>query len=99
MSEERTFDLMLWVPTVAVALAIITAIVAAVVLVNADKQQEPERPEATSLDVVSYDAPLWASERITDCWYMQDRRSNRAWWLMKLDGQWLGLDAGEVKSE
>ena len=80
-----------------VILAIVGALcVATMVTAQPQPKAEDTRPQPDQLDIVSYAPPLWASERISDCWHMQDRRNHRNYWLIKIDGQWLGLDAGEV---
>lgn len=61
-------------------------------------QARDTRKEARGLDIVSYDPPAWGKERISDCWEVEDRLNNRKYWLLKVDGQWVPLDIGEVEN-
>ena len=79
-----------------VGIVVVVIALAAAALLSPSTQQQETRPTPDQLDVISYDAPPWASERITDCWYVQDRSHHYGYWLIKLDGQWLGLPTGEV---
>ena len=78
---------------IAAVFAVICALFGCIV---GGEEVESTRPIPDALDVVSYDAPMWATERMSDCWLLQDRQHHRNWWLIKLDGQWVTLDAGEV---
>jgi len=84
-------------PRAAIALIVFASVVVgATLLVTQCTGPEPERPVPTQLDVVSYAAPTWAGNRVSDCWLVQDRTLHHDWWMMKLDGEWVTLDAGEV---
>ena len=81
---------------VVVAFVMVIAIVSAVV--TNGQERESTREQARALDIVSYDPPAWGKERISDCWEVEDRLNNRKFWLIKVDGQWVPLDIGEVEN-
>lgn len=87
----------------AVIVAIVMVIAAIAGIAEAGQQQETKQQESMleptrGLDIVSYDPPAWGKERISDCWEVEDRLNNRKYWLLKVDGQWVPLDIGEVQN-
>lgn len=56
------------------------------------------REPARGLDIISYDPPKWGGDRVSECWYLVDRLNNHRFWLLKIDGQWVPLDIGEVEN-
>ena len=86
-------------PRAAIALVVFATVVVGLTLIvtQCTAAPESERPAPTQLDVVSYDAPTWAGNRVSDCWLVEDRQLHHNWWMIKLDGQWVTLDAGEMR--
>jgi len=91
---------------VSVLCVLLMVVFAAAIFVGAadaggsDGTTEPggTREPARSLDIVSYDPPKWGGDRVSECWYLVDRLSNHRFWLLKIDGQWVPLDIGEVEN-
>ena len=71
---------------IALSLAVI---VAAIFAAATDAGRVEERPVASQLDMVAYDPPEWAKGRIEECWYVKDRKTNSAGWILKVDREWL----------
>ncbi len=88
-----------------VALVFVVAVALIAVCMNeCDRQQQAAsesdgtRETARGLDIVSYDPPKWGGGRVSECWYLVDRLNNSKFWLLKIDGQWVPLDIGEVEN-
>lgn len=85
---------------IAMALAMLAIFAMICVLFScgiAADEAEPTRPTPDELGIVKYASPMGASEHVSDCWHLQDRQRHHDWWLVRLDGQWVALDAGEVR--
>lgn len=82
----------------AIALTLVFALICALLscAVAADETETARPTPDDQLDVVIYAPPAWATGCMTNCWHLQDRQRHHDWWLVKLDGQWVALDAGEV---
>ena len=65
---------------------------------QAASESDDTREPARGLDIVSYAPPKWGGGRVTECWYLVDRLNNHKFWLLKIDGQWVPLDIGEVEN-
>lgn len=83
----------------ALALTLVFAVICALLscAVAADGTEPALPTPDDQLDAVRYAPPAWATVCMTDCWHVQDRQRHHDWWLVKLDGQWVALDAGEVR--
>lgn len=72
---------------VAVSILFICMVVSAIAQANEGTGED--KPLPSQLDIVSYEAPTWAKDRVTDCWYMEDRKSQSACWMLRIDDEWV----------